>query len=247
MLLYFEKSEGNRGQQINCVVLVWKKWWCWWLGLFGLPTILIYAICPLHGVKYKLNNIMQCPVGVLFYASCIILAQKKLLVASVDQMLSKMYCKYSFLMIWSKLIPLIFVFKKLASMRNSQLAFLNSQILTRKLELATLKFKLSTRNSQNRLAHYNSQLANFNSQLAKSICTLYNSQILTRNSQNQLASYNSQLANFNSQLAKSTHKLQLALATINSQLVTRNSQIIQTPKTWFSCVQEDLWMVHGQV
>ena len=47
---------------------------------------LIYAICPLHGAKYKLNNIMHCPVGVLFYASCIILAQQKLLVASDNQM-----------------------------------------------------------------------------------------------------------------------------------------------------------------
>ena len=29
----------------------------------------------LHGAKYKLNKIMRCPVGVVFYASCIELAQ----------------------------------------------------------------------------------------------------------------------------------------------------------------------------
>ena len=50
----------------------------------------MYVICPLHGAKYKLNNIMQCPVGVLFYASCIMPAQQKLLAAGVDQMLLKM-------------------------------------------------------------------------------------------------------------------------------------------------------------
>ena len=148
-------------------------------------------------------------------------------------------------MIWSKLMRSTFVFKKLANMRNSQLAVLNSQILTRKLELATRKFQLTTHNSQNQLAHYNSQLANFNSQLAtlkiNSHATTRNSQILTRNS--QLASYNSQLANFNSQLAKSTRKLQLATRTRNYQLATRNSQLADYPNPQKSIQSffDDFW------
>ena len=59
-------------------------------GCLYYQQLLIYAICPLHGAKYKLNNIMKCAVGVLFYASHIILAQQKLLVAGDTQMLSKM-------------------------------------------------------------------------------------------------------------------------------------------------------------
>ena len=44
VLLYFEKSEGNKGQQMNCVVLVWKKWWLWWLGSQASVLIWTYII-----------------------------------------------------------------------------------------------------------------------------------------------------------------------------------------------------------
>ena len=161
---------------------------------------------------------MQCPVGILFYASCIILAQQKLLVASDNQMISKMLIILSD--VWMKINELNFCiqetrkYEKLAT-RIFELANFDSQIGTRNFQLATRKInshtttrnsQISTRNSQNQLTCYNSQLANFNSQLAarkiNSQATTRNSQILTRNSQNQLASYNSQLA----------------LATINSQL-----------------------------
>ena len=95
VLLYFEKSEGNK----------WTVWFLFerndgtddWSCLY-YQQWLIYAICPLHGAKYKLNNIIQCPVGVPFYASCIILAQILLSIIRCYQR-----CKYSSL-IRSKLM-----------------------------------------------------------------------------------------------------------------------------------------------
>ena len=178
---------------MNCVTVFWKVWGqlratnelcgsC----LKDMMVLMTGVVCTTDNDSFmqfvlcmgqSTNWITLCsPVGVLFYASCIILAQQKLLV------MIRCYqrCKYSFLMIWSKLnfcFQKTRKYEKLAT-RNFELANFDSQ-----LELATRKFQLATRKINSKT-------------------TTRNSQILTRNSQNQLASYNSQLAlaTINSQL-----------------------------------------------